>query len=393
MQRRSLSLILVAVVAVSGCVPTRAQRRYTRSEANKTLSKLERVGLVIGEFPIDGANAVIDGDTIRVKGLDSSMRLLGIDTEETFKKPFEREAFARGWEQYKKEMKGDATRPVKMATPLGEDAKHWAQAFFEGVTTVRLERDHPGEIRDYYGRYLAYVFAKKNGEWVNYNIECVRAGMAPYFTKYGRSRRFDKEFREAQAQAMAQKIGIWDPNRLHYDDYEERLRWWNGRADVIARFEKEAEDNPNYITLTRWNALLQLEQHLGEEVVVLGAVNEIKLGDRGPTVVKLGRSRGHDFDVVFFDKDVALASGVLMAKGEYVRIRGTVHKYVNRYDHTEKLQLQVTLPGQVLATSPELDRLLTEDTGTSGTEITATPDSDGTVSSFSTPPPLEDDEE
>src|SRR5690348_1544606 len=102
MQRRFLSLILVGALFASGCVATKAQRRYTRQEAKKALSKLEHVGLVIGEFPIDGANSVIDGDTIRVKGLDSSLRLLAIDTEETFKKPFEREAFARGWETYKK---------------------------------------------------------------------------------------------------------------------------------------------------------------------------------------------------------------------------------------------------------------------------------------------------
>lgn len=361
--RRLITLTLAASLFASGwsCVPTKAQRRYTRQEASQTLSRLEKVGLTIGEFPIDGANAVIDGDTVRVKGLSSSMRLLALDTEETFKKASEREAYARGWDSYKKAMRADASRPVKLATPLGEDAKHWGQAFFEDVTVVRLERDHPGEIRDYYGRYLAYAFAFKNGQWVNYNVESVRAGMSPYFTKYGRSRRFDKEFREAQKQAQEARVGIWDPNKRHYDDYEERLKWWDKRAEVITRFEKEAEDDPRFVILTRWNAMQELVQHVGQEVVILGSVNELKLGDEGPTVVKLGRSRGNDFDVVFWDKDVAMASGVLQAKGEYVRIKGVVRKYTNRHTNADKLQIQVTLPGQVLAPSPQLDQLLAGD--------------------------------
>jgi hypothetical protein len=40
-----------------------------------------------------------------VKGLPASLRLLGIDTEETFKKDSERAAFAAGWEEYKTKMK------------------------------------------------------------------------------------------------------------------------------------------------------------------------------------------------------------------------------------------------------------------------------------------------
>ena len=60
------------------------------------LKRLETVSLELGEYPIDGASSVLDGDTIRVKGLPASLRLLGIDTEETFKKDKERAAFAAG---------------------------------------------------------------------------------------------------------------------------------------------------------------------------------------------------------------------------------------------------------------------------------------------------------
>jgi endonuclease YncB( thermonuclease family) len=354
-------LLTVALVSPWGCHSTKSARRYSKAEAAKALAKLEKVGLVIGDFPVAGASAVIDGDTIRVTGLQSSLRLLAIDTEETFKYDWERQAFAAGWDEYVKKMRGDSERPSKMATPLGEEAKKWAEAFFEGVTQVRLERDHPGEIRDYYGRYLSYVLVRRNGEWLNYNLECVRAGMSPYYTKYGRSRRFDQEFEQAQRQAREAQLGIWRPGAHAYPDYPERLAWWSKRAEIITRFEREMVEDPTLVALTRWDAVLQLEQRLGKPVVVLGSVNEVRLGDRGPTVVKLARNRSNNFDVVFFDKDVFLASGIAASRGEYVRVRGVVQKYLDKTRNVERLQIQVTLPGQILSQSADLDALLADD--------------------------------
>ncbi len=391
--RTSLFALFAALLALGGgCGQTKSQRRYSRTEATQALGRLEKVGLVIGDFPISGSSAVIDGDTIRVKGLDSSLRLLALDTEETFKTARERNSFAKGWEIYKKEMQEGSDRPVKLASPLGEEAKKWGMAFFEGVDRVRLERDHPGEIRDYYGRYLAYVMVERDGKWVNYNLEAVRAGYSPYYTKYGRSRRFHQEFLEAQAQAREAKRGVWDPNKRGYGDYDERLAWWNGRAEVIHRFEKQAEEDDRHVVLTRWDALMSLEQRLGQEVVLLGSVGDIRLGDSGPTVVKLSRSRSNDFDVVFFDKDVFMASGILDAKGEYVRVRGVVRKYRNQYTGQDKLQIVVSLPGQVLAPSPQLDRMLADD-GKAPDPAAAMYGDDAVPQQmeFKTPPPLPDE--
>lgn len=359
--RHALALALCGLVAVA-CNTTEDSKRFSRNEAAALLKRLEVVSLELGEFPFDGPSAVIDGDTVRVKGLNASLRLLAIDTEETFKKDFEREAFAAGWDSYKEKMRGSSARPVKMATPLGEDAKHYAEAFFEGITQVRLERDHPGEIRDFFGRYLAYIFAKKNGQWVNYNVECVRAGMSPYFMKYGRSRRFHREFVDAQKEAMEAKRGIWEPGKMHYDDYDERLRWWGEREAAITRFEKQQNEHPeSHIALTRWDAMLKLEQRVGQEAVILGAVADVRMSENGPSVVKLARTRTSSFDVVFFDKDVLLNTGLQFKKGEYVQVKGTVQKYrdARGLDH---LQVQVTLPGQVLAPSEQLEELLTSET-------------------------------
>ena len=346
---RPLTLPLaLLLLASAGCHTTASARRYSKEEAARTFDRFEVAGLDIGEFPIDGSNAVVDGDTIKVKGLQSSLRLLAIDTEETFKHDWERKLFAQGWDEYLTAMRGDAARPVKMATPVGDDAKRWAQAFFANVTKVKLERDHPAEIRDYYGRYLAYVFVFKNGEWVNFNLECVRAGWTPYFTKYGRSRRFHAAFVEAQAEAQAQQVHIWNSGEMHYPDYAERLKWWNARGDLVYRFEKEADGRAEFVQLTRWDAMTQLEQKLGEEVTVLGAVSEVKPRERGPTSVKLARNRKSSFDLVFFDRDVLLATHIARARGEFVQVRGVVTRYVNKERGISQLQVEVALPGQVL---------------------------------------------
>lgn len=365
---RLLALLSSLALALSACGTTKDTKRYTRDETSALLKKLENVSLELGEFPFDGPKAVIDGDTVKVRGLGASLRLLAIDTEETFKKDWEREAFAQGWEQYKKRMRGNSPRPVKMATPEGEDAKHFAQEFFGDAKTIRLERDHPGEIRGFYGRYLVYVFVKKNGEWVNYNLECVRAGHSPYFTKYGRSRRFHKEFTEAQEEARAAKRGIWADVGMHYDDYDERLKWWAEREQAITRFEHEQEEHPDsYIALTRWDALLKLEQRLGQDVTVLGSVGDVVMRETGPSVVKLARTRTQSFDVVFWDRDVLLNTGLQFKKGEYVQVRGVIQKYRNARG-LDSLQLQVTLPGQVLAPSEQLEQILSTDSRAGSTD-------------------------
>ena len=195
---------------------------------------------MIGEFQL---TKVVDGDTIRVDGLDSSLRLLGIDTEETFKNEASAARSRPDWQTYLKET-ARQRRPSarsRYATPLGEDAKVWAEQLFEGVDKVRLERDHPAEIRDRYNRYLAYVFAQKNGAWVNYNVEAVRAGMAPYFPKYGQSRRFHDDFVAAEAEAKAAHRGIWAPGVMAYPDYPEREAWWTARGDFVDAFRTEGE--------------------------------------------------------------------------------------------------------------------------------------------------------
>jgi endonuclease YncB( thermonuclease family) len=336
--------VLVLVLAIAACSQSSGGKRYDRKQAQKSLGKLEQPGLVVGEFKI---TSIVDGDTIHVNGLDSSLRLLGIDTEESYHNEEDRRCVEAGWEQCLKKKRGSSSRPVKMSTPLGDQAKTWAQKFFDGVTVVRIERDHPAEIRDRYNRYLAYVFAQKAGVWVNYNVEACRAGMAPYFDKYGRSRRFHDEFKKAEVEAKAAKRGIWATGVMSYPDYPEREAWWNARGDFVEEFRQAAVDKPNYIDITHWDSLEQLEKLAGKEVVMLGTVGDVRIGEKGPSTVTLSRRLGSDFPLIFFDRDVMGTSGIEAWKGEFVVVTGIPSFYENKHTHKKQLQIQVDHPTQI----------------------------------------------
>ena len=322
-----------------------AERTAARARAPE---EVEQEGLLIGEYRLP-EHPVVDGDTIRVEGIEGSLRLLSIDTEEKLRGKADRAAAAKDFDKYLKRKRAGRARPTKPGTPMGERATEFARTFLEGVEVVRLERDDPKEIRGYYGRLLAYVLVKKNGRWKNYNAEAIRAGMSPYFTKYGYSRRFDNELAHAEAEARKAKRGIWSPDAQGYGDYDERKAWWNARADFIRAFEHEATGRDDYIELAHWDAMQQLEAAFGKTVTVLSTVDKIQ-HFKGLVRVALARQRGSSFPVIFFEKDVFRDTGIERYWKEPVSVRGTVELYEKGSYRT--LQLVVKDPKQV--TLPKL---------------------------------------
>jgi hypothetical protein len=232
---------------------------------------------------------------------------------------------------------------------MGEEATAFARRFFDGVELVRLERDDPKELRGRFGRPLAYAIVEKDGRWTSYNEECIRAGMSPYFTKYGYSRRFHKDFSHAEAEAREAKRGIWNPNAQSYGDYDERKAWWNARADFIRAFEHEANRRDDFILLSHWDAPERLEQNLGKDVTVLSTIERIKHFE-GLVRVSLTMAPEGSLPIIFFDKGVFEKSELAAFDREPVRVRGRVERYTKgRYT---TLQIVVDDPAQV--TTPEL---------------------------------------
>jgi len=337
---RRFTLVLLAILV--GCSSPGGER-YNRKQAQKSLAKLEKPGVELGEFRL---TKVVDGDTVWVDGLDASLRLLGIDAEETFKSEADRRAVETDWNGYLKAKRNNGKRPVKIASPLGEQAKAWGKTWFDGVDKVRVERDHPAEIRDRYKRYLAYVLAEKQGVWLNYNVELVRAGMSPYFPKYGYSRRYHTQFLAAQDEAKAAKRGIWAPNVMAAPDYPEREAWWMARGAFVDEFRKEGEGKANYIDLTHWDAMKVLEEHLDKEVHILATVADIQINAKGPARATLGGA-ARDFPLIFFDLDVLGTTGLREWKSEFVVVTGHPTFYTNKHTGKKQLQIQIDRASQI----------------------------------------------
>jgi len=315
--------------------------------------------LRIGTYVV-AKNGVVDGDTLRVEGRKRSLRLLSIDTEEMPRpgsmKPALRKLMRSDFAAYRARMEKGRPLPAKYPTPLGEAATAWARERLPPGTKVRLERDRPGQGADVYGRTLCHVWVlPDDGEPWLYNVEAVRAGLTPYTVKYGRSARFDAAFRTAQAEARAARRGIWDPERDHYPDYEERLAWWERRAKGLEALARLREKDPALVELGGRRAIRTLSDRVGKSVRAAGLVSEhddraVRLHDGGATVKAGGR---YAIDVEIVGADLArrlrlrermlghhvLVEGPLDRRGSPIRLRNG--------REIRSLRIVVTRPGQV----------------------------------------------
>lgn len=300
--------------------------------------------VVIGEFRI---TKITDADTFRFDKLDRPARLLAIDTEETFKTPdaeVKINEIAQNWEEFYRLKRGDSKFPVKTDSPLGYEAWKWAEEFMNGVETVRLEKEGDGRDMDIFNRYLVYVIALRDGKEINYNVECVRNGYSPYFNKYGNSKRFHKEFEEAQAYAMENKLGIWDPAKKKYPDYDERLVWWNKRAGQLDAFEKNHKGNDGYFNLSEISEYERLGDYLGREVTVFGGIGNI-MSDRTPYILRIPVRKDVNFDIVIKKEDSELLNEIDIdtIKEYYVYVTGVVDTYDGRYQIILKNKDQIRM--------------------------------------------------
>lgn len=117
---------------------------------------------------------VVDGDTITLRG-GESVRLLGIDTPE-------------------------------IGEPYARDAKLFTLQLV-AHEDLRLEFDE--QLRDSYGRLLAYVYVEKGDGWVMINAEIVRAGLARLLF-YAPNERHRDVLEEAWYEAVLARRGMWN---------------------------------------------------------------------------------------------------------------------------------------------------------------------------------------
>jgi len=146
---------------------------------------------------------VVDGDTIVVdyKGKNEKVRLLCVNTPES------------------------VHPDKKQNIPMGKVASHYAKERLKGKY-VALEFEGPK--RGKYGRLLCYVIV----DGTNFNLELVREGLSPYYTKYGVSQNYDKEFREAEQYARNNNLNIWGDPTLTQKYLRLKSKWGHYRSTV-----------------------------------------------------------------------------------------------------------------------------------------------------------------
>jgi len=89
---------------------------------------------------------------------------------------------------------------------MGEAASYYTKS---RLTGKHIALEFEGPVRDRYGRLLAYVIVDRE----NFNLELVKQGLSPYYAKYGFSKKYHEEFKNAERSARNQNLNIWgDPS-------------------------------------------------------------------------------------------------------------------------------------------------------------------------------------
>jgi len=146
---------------------------------------------------------VVDGNTIVVNyhGKHEKVRLLCVDTPES------------------------VHRDKKRNVPMGKVASRYTRSRLMGKYA---DLEFEGKRRGHYGRLLAYVFV----DGVNFNLVLVRQGLSPYYTKYGLSRKYDQEFREAERHAKKNGLNIWGDPDLAKKYLRLKSKWGQKKSSI-----------------------------------------------------------------------------------------------------------------------------------------------------------------
>jgi micrococcal nuclease len=154
---------------------------------------------------------IVDGDIIVIKynGKYEKVRLLCVNTPES--------------------VHPDEQQNI----PMGKVALRYTQKKLTGKY-IQLEYEI-NRLRGNDGFLLAYVFV--DGE--NLNLDLIRKGFSPYCTKYGKSQKYDFEFRAAEKLARKENLNIWGDPELTKKYLKLKSKWGqNGK-------ENETRDSQN----------------------------------------------------------------------------------------------------------------------------------------------------
>ena len=171
MNRRLAGWALVLVpVLIAGCT---TQQAVAPAQHGKSFEQSPSYEVV----------RVIDGDTVvlLMKGKETKVRLIGVDTPET-------------------------VHPSKPVEAYGREASRFTKNLLKGESVYIEYEAGPSKV-DRYGRLLAYLYRAPDGLFVN--IEIVRQGYGHAYTKY--PFKYMEMFRDCERKARETEKGLWAP--------------------------------------------------------------------------------------------------------------------------------------------------------------------------------------
>jgi len=126
----------------------------------------------------------IDGDTIKVRinGDEETIRMIGVDTPET-------------------------VHPSKPVEFFGKEASHFTKSLCPTGSTVYLTYDW--DPRDKYGRLLAYVWYRRDDQWIMHNLNLIANGYGHAYTVFSFDEDYMALFVEAEQRARKRGYGLW----------------------------------------------------------------------------------------------------------------------------------------------------------------------------------------
>lgn len=223
-------------------------------------------------------------------------------------------------------------------TTAGVMAKKFTSELLHSASEIRVELDFPRDVEleeaialshDRYGRLIAHIYI----DGMHLNHELIRLGYSPYFNKYGNSRLYDREFRQAQVQAIDNCRIIWNPETNqggYFRDYESLLPWWERRAAVVdsARF---CSVNPDSIVWSCDNQCSLITGFRGQAQpisVLIDFQNPLQLYKKGSA---LKVRSGEDLIRIFIPTDMLRENFRAIERLRLSKNYGIVRGYVGQY--------------------------------------------------------------
>ena len=223
----------------------------------------------------------IDGDTIKVRinGNEETIRMIGVDTPET-------------------------VHPSKPVEFYGKEASNFTKALCPTGSTVYLTYDW--DPRDKYDRLLAYVWYKRDDQWILHNLNLIVNGYGHAYTVFAFDEEYMALFVKAEQYAREKGYGLWRDYDSLYKESEEP-----GYSQQVEQKDQNEDRKTSALVMSEAKGDLEIAY-----VQYEGALEFVELVNNGNDTIPL---EGYQLTSTKGD-DVYVFTNVNIAPGEIIKV-------------------------------------------------------------------------